>query len=53
MQAGFKRLAEASVGKLPSMTPQQVADLVVGFHRWVGGWVDALVGVQRLMFLYW
>eukprot|EP00983_Pelagomonas_calceolata_P006852 223305-Pelagomonas_calceolata.AAC.1 len=35
MQAGFKRLAEAAVAKVPSMEPQQVADLVVGFHKWV------------------
>jgi len=32
-QAGFKRLAEASVTKVPGMEPQQVADLVVGFRR--------------------
>ncbi|KAF5839974.1 mitochondrial F1F0 ATP synthase associated 36.3 kDa protein [Dunaliella salina] len=32
-QAGFKRLAEAAVAKVPSMEAQQVADLVVGFHK--------------------
>jgi hypothetical protein len=33
LQAGFKRLAEAAVGLVPSMEPQQVTDLVVGFHK--------------------
>lgn len=32
-QAGFKRLAAAAVPRVASMEPQQVADLVVGFHK--------------------
>jgi len=32
-QAGFKRMAEAAVAKVPALEPQQVADMVVGFHK--------------------
>jgi hypothetical protein len=33
LQAGYKQLADAAVGRLPSLEPQQVTDLVVGFHK--------------------
>jgi len=32
-QGGYKRLAQAATAKLGAMEPQQVSDLVVGFHK--------------------